>query len=150
MAPFPLCNSKCTNRMCACSVTPSCSTLWDPMYRNPTRLLCPWDFPGKNTRVSCHFLLQGDLPDPGIEPAFPELAGGFLTRNHLGNTNRIFPLLCVIDHLLELGAVMVTKVCINCLVFFESTGSFPGHEVFSSCRIIILKLCCDFLDRIKE
>ena len=24
-----------------------------------TRLLCPWDFPGKNTSVGCHFLLQG-------------------------------------------------------------------------------------------
>ena len=24
----------------------------------PTRLLCPWDFPGKNTGVGCHFLLQ--------------------------------------------------------------------------------------------
>ena len=24
----------------------------------PTRLLHPWDFPGKNTRVGCHFLLQ--------------------------------------------------------------------------------------------
>ena len=23
------------------------------------RLLCPWDFPGKNTGMSCHFLLQG-------------------------------------------------------------------------------------------
>ena len=22
------------------------------------RLLCPWDFPGKNTGVGCHFLLQ--------------------------------------------------------------------------------------------
>ena len=25
----------------------------------PARLLCPWDFPGKNTRVSFYFLLQG-------------------------------------------------------------------------------------------
>ena len=25
----------------------------------PTRPLCPWDYPGKNTRVCCHFLLQG-------------------------------------------------------------------------------------------
>ena len=25
----------------------------------PTRPLCPWDFPGKNTGVGCHFLLQG-------------------------------------------------------------------------------------------
>ena len=23
----------------------------------PTRLLCPWDFPGKSTGVGCHFLL---------------------------------------------------------------------------------------------
>ena len=26
--------------------------------QQPTRLLCPWDSPGKNTGVSCHFLLQ--------------------------------------------------------------------------------------------
>ena len=25
-------------------------------------LLCPWDFPGKNTAVGCHFLLQGIFP----------------------------------------------------------------------------------------
>ena len=25
----------------------------------PARLLCPWDFPGKNMEVGCHFLLQG-------------------------------------------------------------------------------------------
>ena len=24
----------------------------------PTRLLCPWNFPGKSTGVGCHFLLQ--------------------------------------------------------------------------------------------
>ena len=24
----------------------------------PTRLLCLWDFPGKNTEVGCHFLFQ--------------------------------------------------------------------------------------------
>ena len=29
-----------------------------PHRRQPTRLPCPWDFPGKNTGVGCHFLLQ--------------------------------------------------------------------------------------------
>ena len=29
-----------------------------PHRRQPTRLLCPWDSPDKNTRVGCHFLLQ--------------------------------------------------------------------------------------------
>ena len=31
----------------------------------PTRLLCPWDFSGKNTGVGCHFLLQGILLTQG-------------------------------------------------------------------------------------
>ena len=29
-----------------------------PHRRPPTRPLCPWDSPGKNTGVGCHFLLQ--------------------------------------------------------------------------------------------
>ena len=29
-----------------------------PHSRQPTRLPCPWDSPGKNTGVGCHFLLQ--------------------------------------------------------------------------------------------
>ena len=29
-----------------------------PHRRQPTRLLCPWDSPGKSTGVGCHFLLQ--------------------------------------------------------------------------------------------
>ena len=29
-----------------------------PHRRQPTRLPCPWDSPGKNTGVGCHFFLQ--------------------------------------------------------------------------------------------
>ena len=29
-----------------------------PHGLQPTRVLCPWDSPGKNTGVGCHFLLQ--------------------------------------------------------------------------------------------
>ena len=29
-----------------------------PHRQQPTRLHCPWDSPGKNTEVGCHFLLQ--------------------------------------------------------------------------------------------
>ena len=37
----------------------SCLTLCDPIdVWQPTRLPCPWDSPGKNTGVGCHFLLQ--------------------------------------------------------------------------------------------
>ena len=36
-------------------------SLW-PHGLQPARLLCPSDFPGKNTGVHCHFLLQGIFP----------------------------------------------------------------------------------------
>ena len=39
----------------------SCSVVSDsvrPQRRQPTRLPHPWDSPGKNTGVGCHFLLQ--------------------------------------------------------------------------------------------
>ena len=36
----------------------SCPTLCDPRDDSPPRLPRPWDSPGKNTGVGCHFLLQ--------------------------------------------------------------------------------------------
>ena len=33
-----------------------------------TRLFCPWDSPGKNTGVGCHFLLQGIFLTHGLNP----------------------------------------------------------------------------------
>ena len=55
------------------------NSLW-PHGLWPTRLLCPWDFPGKNTGVGCYFLLQGNLPNPGIEPLVsPAFTGRFFS-----------------------------------------------------------------------
>ena len=36
-----------------------------PHRLQPTRLFCPWDSPGKNMWVGCHFLLQGIFPTQG-------------------------------------------------------------------------------------
>ena len=35
-----------------------CLTLWDPRDGSPPRLPPPWDSPGKNTGMGCHFFLQ--------------------------------------------------------------------------------------------
>ena len=40
--------------VCACSVGRLSVTPWTEAHR----LLCPWNFPGKNTGVGCHFLHQ--------------------------------------------------------------------------------------------
>ena len=53
--------------LCCCYlVAQSCLTLWRPHGLLPIRLLCPWDFPGKNTGVGCHFLLQGTFLTQGL------------------------------------------------------------------------------------
>ena len=46
---------------CACMRAQSCPTLW-PCGLWPASLLSPWNSPGKNTGVGCHFLLQGIFP----------------------------------------------------------------------------------------
>ena len=42
----------------AAALLQSCPTLCDPSRRQRTRFPRPWDSPGKNTGVGCHFLLQ--------------------------------------------------------------------------------------------
>ena len=39
----------------------------------PLGLYSPWNSPGQNTGVGCHFLLQGNLPNLGIEHRSPAL-----------------------------------------------------------------------------
>ena len=53
-------------QMCMCSQ--SCPTSLQPRELWPSRLLCPWNFPGKNTGVGCLFLLQAIFPTQGSNP----------------------------------------------------------------------------------
>ena len=46
-------------RVCACSVMSNPATPWAVTHQTPLS----WDFPGKNTGVGCHFLLQGIFPN---------------------------------------------------------------------------------------
>ena len=56
-------------------VAQSSLTLCDPM--EPARLLRPWIL-GKNTGVGCHFLFQGNLPNPGLKHRSPALPADYL------------------------------------------------------------------------
>ena len=49
----------------------SCIWLFATLWTVATRLLCPWDFPGKNTGMGCHFLLQGIFLTQGLNSGFP-------------------------------------------------------------------------------
>ena len=49
----------------------SCPALCYPM--EPAGLFCPWDSPGKNSWMGCHFLLQGIFLNQGLNPWFLHL-----------------------------------------------------------------------------
>ena len=122
---------------CFCLPLPACvpsvvSNSVQPCGLQPTRLLCPRDSPGKNTRGGCHALIQGifptqasnpglphcrkilfslrlqispripewvaclspgNLPNPGIEPGFPELQADYLPAELPGVLSNASPLL---------------------------------------------------------
>ena len=54
----------------ALAVDESCLTFFDPMDCSPPGLWNPnpWNSPGRNTGVGCHFLLQGIFPTQGLNP----------------------------------------------------------------------------------
>ena len=72
-------------------VTVLCSVVSDslqPPGLQPTRPLCPWDSPGKNTGVGCHALLQGIFPTQGWNSSLLHLLhwrAGSLPISHLGS-----------------------------------------------------------------
>ena len=50
-----------------------------------TRLLCPWDSPGKNTGVGCLVLLQGISPMQGSNSGLPHCRQILYPLSHLGS-----------------------------------------------------------------
>ena len=48
-------------------------SLLQPHQLQPARLLCPWDSPGQNNGVGLPLPSPRNLPDPGIQIAFPTL-----------------------------------------------------------------------------
>ena len=67
---------------CACAHAQSYPTLWRLHGLDPSRTLCPWNFPGKNTGVGCYFLLQGIFPTQGSNPSLLHCMQTLYLLNH--------------------------------------------------------------------
>ena len=68
-----------------CLVAQSCWILLRPHGLQPTRLLCSRDFPGKNTGVGCHFLLQEIFPTQGLNLSLLHWQADSLPLSHKGS-----------------------------------------------------------------
>ena len=67
--------------MYECMGVQSCPTLCDPP---PCQAPLSMGFPRQEYWSGLPFPLLGDLPDPGVEPASPVLAGRFFTTDPAG------------------------------------------------------------------
>ena len=84
-----------------------------PHGPRPTRLLRPWDFPGKSTGVGCHCLLwgcsqrginmvvRGELMDCGVTRVFEYLDDGFKEKNAWKHSSSISIIILIYHCLLN-------------------------------------------------
>ena len=61
------------------------NSLQPPALWGVARLLRPWDFPGKNTGMGCHFLLQGIFLTQGLIPGLLHWQVNSLILSHWGS-----------------------------------------------------------------
>ena len=99
--------------LCWSKVIQSCLTLCDPMDCSLQGSSVHGIF--QATGMDCHFLLQGNLPDPGIEPGSPALL------YHLSNQGS--PCLCCSDFNEQRGFEFA------CIVCWEGESTGTGGEL---------------------
>ena len=75
-----------------------------------TRLFCPWDSPGKNTGVGCHFLLSGIFQTQGSNLSLLHWQADSLPLSHQG---------CLYEVYLELNSSV--RALVMCFSLFTNS-----------------------------
>ena len=114
--------------------------LCNPMDYIGLRFLCLWNFPGKNTGVGCHFLLQGIFPDSGIELVSfmsPVLANGFFTTEPSGKPHS--PFIVIIKYWLRSLSytiyILIAYPFLQMAIFHSFYGWIVFHLYIHTCTI---------------
>ena len=116
-----------------------------PYRRQPTRLPCPWDSPGKNTGVGCHCLLQcmKVKSESEVAQSCPTLSDPMDGSPPGSPVHGIFQ-----ARVLEWGAIVCTNEMLWCLVCAHMLScvrlcdpmdcSLPGSSVHGIFQVRIL------------
>ena len=112
-----------------------------PHWRRPTRLPRPWDSPGKNTRVGCHFLLQCMKGKSEVAQSCPTLRDPMVCSLPGSSVHGIFQ-----ARVLEWGAIAFSnKSQLKNVTYKQLAISVleEGHHVIisSSCRCVCIGVC---------
>ena len=121
----------------------------------PIRLLCPWDSPGKDSGVGCHFLLQGIFPTQGSSPGLLNCRQILYCLSHQGSptqqmTNLIYaPLKFVFydpyDWIIFKGRLYIFKISNSYHLILCSVGlHFQVTSVLKAMLNLHLKFTIEF------
>ena len=110
-----------------------------------TEDLCPWNSPGQNTGVSCHFLFQGIFPTQGSNPCLMEhlhWQADSLTLSHLGGwyskyfkiVSEVRPVASLSEFPSSIHLPLLPEDC----SFSPRTGSAPGAGRSRAARVGVL------------
>ena len=112
-----------------------------PHRRQPTRFPCPWDSPGKNTGVGCHFLLQcmKVKSESEVAHSYPTLSDPMDCSPPGPSVHGIFQ-----ARVLEWGAIAFST---NCIYPAELTMNCQKHLLHNSapscqrtpCKMLLYK-----------
>ena len=91
----------------------SCLTLW-PHGLYPARLLCPWNSPGRSTKVGNHSLLQGIFPTWGSNPGLLQCRQIHLTGKYINLDVEKILNLKVVSYIVR---ITYSDVCYCCHCF---------------------------------
>ena len=75
--------NNCSWRRALCKYSESHLDVSDSLW--PYGLYSPWNFPGQNTGVGCHSLLQGIIPTQGLNPGLPHCRRILYQLSHQGS-----------------------------------------------------------------
>ena len=103
------------------------SVMSDPLQPHglwPGRLVCPWDFPGKNTAVGSHFLLQGIFPTQGSNPRLWGLLNWRVDSSPLHHLGSLWVVYAYVFVNVYLYVLCVCYVCSCCSCICECVAYF--------------------------
>ena len=92
-----------------------------PHGLSSTRLLCPWDSPGKNTGVGSHFLLQAIVPTQGLYSGLLHRRQSLYRLSHQG--------ICKFKNNMNCFAKYSSTAMKNCQKPILIQNYFQSHEL---------------------
>ena len=113
---------------CCCEVTSVVPNPVRPHRQQPTRLPHPWDSPGKNIGVGCHFLLQcmKMKSESEVAQSFPTLHNPMDCSLPGSSIHGIFQ-----ANVLEWGAIPFSVSSFSCVQLFVTSWTVASHTLLS-------------------